>query len=140
MCHNKILDFVSGCKATGIMPILLYAILLSVAPKKMTDDRETFRTKPNGRWQPCVALSYMGIIERQRQRREEEKKKKRNRFYRCERRIEKGKSRSGRHNSIVFQKCGKNVGVTSGRHARGRFFHPFFFHFFFLLSFSGKMG
>lgn len=76
MCHNKILDFVSGRKATGIMPILLYAILLSVAPKKMTDDRETFRTKPNGRWQPCVALSHTGIIGRQRQRGEEEKKRR----------------------------------------------------------------
>lgn len=44
MCHNKILDFVSGRKATGIMPILLYAILLSVTPKKMTDDSVAFGT------------------------------------------------------------------------------------------------
>lgn len=76
-----------------------------------------------------------------RDREGKKKKKKRNRFYRCERRIEKGKSRSGRHNSIVFQKCGKNAGVTSGRHARGRFFHPFFFISFFLSSpFQEKWG
>ncbi|KAK1128870.1 hypothetical protein K0M31_020008 [Melipona bicolor] len=52
---NKLED---DCKATGIMPILLYAILLSVAPKKMTDDRKLFVTMPNGRWQLCVDLSY----------------------------------------------------------------------------------
>lgn len=74
MCHNKILDFVSGRKATGIMAILLYAILLSVTPKKMTDDSELSYVMDVGK--PCVDLYVRESSKGQREEKNKKKKKK----------------------------------------------------------------
>lgn len=94
MCHNKILDFVSGRKATGIMPILLYAILLSVTPKKMTDDSELSYVMDVEK--PCVDLYVRESSKGQRQRKEKMKRKKKKRKKdRCEGRIER-KGRGGK--------------------------------------------
>ena len=98
-----------------------------------------------------VSIFRTGIIGEQRQRRErkkKEKKRRRNRFHRCERRIEKRgeENRSGRHNLIVFQKCGKKkrtqgLQQAAGLDGRSTFFRRFFlFHFSFLLSFFRKNG
>lgn len=143
MCHNKILDFVSGRKATGIMPILLYAILLSVTPKKMTDDSELSYVMDVEK--PCVDLYVRESSKGQRQREEKMKRKKKKE----KRTGVKGGSKEGgeeenrsrRHNSNRFPKMWKkkkrkSAGVTSDRD----FFAEFFIFLFSLLVFRKKWG
>lgn len=145
MCHNKILDFVSGRKATGIMPILLYAILLSVTPKKMTDDSELSYVMDVEK--PCVDLYVRESSKGQRQREEKMKRKKKKE----KRTGVKGGSKEGggeenrsrRHNSNRFPKMWKKKKERKER-AQGLqaigIFSPNFLYFFFLSSFSGKNG
>lgn len=145
MCHNKILDFVSGRKATGIMPILLYAILLSVTPKKMTDDSELSYVMDVEK--PCVDLYVRESSKGQRQREEKmkrKKKKKKGPVWREDRKKGEGrKTEVGGIIRIVFRKCGKKkrkkrktAGVTSDRD----FFAEFFIFLFSLLVFRKKWG
>lgn len=145
MCHNKILDFVSGRKATGIMPILLYAILLSVTPKKMTDDSELSYVMDVEK--PCVDLYVRESSKGQRQREEKmkrKKKKKKGPVWREDRKKGEGrKTEVGGIIRIVFRKCGKKKKERKER-AQGLqaigIFSPNFLYFFFLSSFSGKNG
>lgn len=142
MCHNKILDFVSGRKATGIMPILLYAILLSVTPKKMTDDSELSYVMDVEK--PCVDLYVRESSKGQRQREEKmkrKKKKKKGPVWREDRKKGEGrKTEVGGIIRIVFRKCGKKKKERAqGLQAIG-IFSPNFLYFFFLSSFSGKNG